>query len=428
MKIRKLHIKNYKVFNDLELDFTDANGRTLDKIVLAGVNGTGKTTILELIRKMFDRTLFSYPEEGIDANIILEIELLDSEKTAILKALNQFKRLISDEAEKDFFAKFILYLTKPYKYFSFNFNGQAAFNPLDTFFMFAESQNNNKKLPHLLYLPIYTKEREEELIALQKRDSIKKLQSEENGILHIVYLESTKNKMKTLALNSVRNEIYENMDTPPRKSIENAIKKINKPLEGLALSTKLVDSESEELVFRSINGQRIHFEDLSNGEKILYFRCIYLVTLTIKDSIIMVDEPEDALHPTWQQGILKLYQNIGENNQVIVATHSPHIIGSANAEEVFLLEIDENRVGITHPRYTKGHSIDYILEVMGANPRNTSVIGKVDAYLALVRKGLSETEQGRVLKAEIDAFNLDPNSEEMRRLDLSLKRFKAVGV
>ena len=61
MKIRKLHIKNYKVFNDLELDFTDANGKTLDTIVLAGINGCGKTTILEIIRKMFDDTsLFEY--------------------------------------------------------------------------------------------------------------------------------------------------------------------------------------------------------------------------------------------------------------------------------------------------------------------------------------------------------------------------------
>jgi len=45
MKIRKLHIKNYKLFDNLELDFTDENGHTLDTIVLAGVNGSGKTRI-----------------------------------------------------------------------------------------------------------------------------------------------------------------------------------------------------------------------------------------------------------------------------------------------------------------------------------------------------------------------------------------------
>jgi predicted ATP-binding protein involved in virulence len=134
------------------------------------------------------------------------------------------------------------------------------------------------------------------------------------------------------------------------------------------------------------------------------------------------------LHPTWQQKVMQLYQNIGENNQVIVATHSPHIIGAANAEEVFLLEIAKHQIEAAHPTYTKGHSIDYILEVMGANPRDTMVINKMAAYLALIRKGQQETAAGIQLKLEIDALHLDPNSEEMRRLDLSLKRFKAIGV
>ncbi len=44
MKIRKLKIKNYKIFDDIEFDFTDKNGNAIDMIVLAGINGTGKTT------------------------------------------------------------------------------------------------------------------------------------------------------------------------------------------------------------------------------------------------------------------------------------------------------------------------------------------------------------------------------------------------
>ncbi len=30
MKIRKLNIKNYKVFDDVEFDFTDADGKTTE--------------------------------------------------------------------------------------------------------------------------------------------------------------------------------------------------------------------------------------------------------------------------------------------------------------------------------------------------------------------------------------------------------------
>jgi len=31
MKIRKIHIKKYKMFNDVTIDLTDSNGETLDK-------------------------------------------------------------------------------------------------------------------------------------------------------------------------------------------------------------------------------------------------------------------------------------------------------------------------------------------------------------------------------------------------------------
>ena len=190
----------------------------------------------------------------------------------------------------------------------------------------------------------------------------------------------------------------------------------------------MIAVSKNDLFFESINGQKIGFDDLSSGERILYFMGFTLHQFNPKNTLIMIDQPEESLHPTWQQKILRFFKNIGENNQVIVATHSPHIIGSANTDEVFLLEIDENHVEAKHPRYTKGHSIKHILKVMGTDPNDTFVIEKVDTYIALIRKGLQETVEGRAMKAEIDTLNLDPNSEEMRRLSLSLQRFKAVGV
>ena len=58
MKIRKLKIKNYQIFDDIELDFTDKGGKTLNTIVLAGINGSGKTTVLELLTKLFSTTKY----------------------------------------------------------------------------------------------------------------------------------------------------------------------------------------------------------------------------------------------------------------------------------------------------------------------------------------------------------------------------------
>ena len=61
-----------------------------------------------------------------------------------------------------------------------------------------------------------------------------------------------------------------------------------------------------------------------------------------KNSIILIDEPELSLHPKWQQRIIEVYKKIGENNQIIVATHSPHILGSVSNENIFILYRNEN--------------------------------------------------------------------------------------
>ena len=52
MPILKLHLENVGPFDKLELDLTDGNGKAhLGPHILAGVNGSGKTTVLKAIAK-----------------------------------------------------------------------------------------------------------------------------------------------------------------------------------------------------------------------------------------------------------------------------------------------------------------------------------------------------------------------------------------
>ena len=399
MKIRKLHIKNYKVFDDIELDFTDANGKTLDKIVLAGVNGCGKTTVLEIIKKFYNDTINDEYSKSHGSFIEAEIELFKEDKKSFKSTIDY----LTDEKTIT-----ILKSNERQLIFTVSLINQSY----NIFFNLIK-----ELIDQLIYLPVTPSGHNTSFLKLNDK------------IIKLLHISTDKGEMKKLALKDLRDEVFKNEDITIREGKEKAIKRLQKPLNSLELTTKLVDLESEELIFESPNGEKIKFEDLSSGEQNLYFRAIYLSVLNPQNSIIMIDQPEDSLHPTWQQKVMQLYQNIGENNQVIVATHSPHIIGSSKAEEVFLLQIDENQIEARHPKYTKGHSIDYVLdEIMGANSRDTSVINLVDSYLALMRKGLHESEEGLKIKASIDLLKLDPNSEEMLRLDLSMKRIKAIGV
>lgn len=84
MKIEKVHIKNIKGIKDLELSFKK-NNKILDVIVLAGVNGSGKTTILESIENFFNNKNIDF--NNIEkSNVNLDIFFEDFEKNNIEEA------------------------------------------------------------------------------------------------------------------------------------------------------------------------------------------------------------------------------------------------------------------------------------------------------------------------------------------------------
>ena len=80
---------------------------------------------------------------------------------------------------------------------------------------------------------------------------------------------------------------------------------------------------------------------LSSGEKqeiLLFFDLIFN---TNDDLLLLIDEPELSLHVSWQQQFLDDLLKVTETNrlQVIIATHSPQIIGSHRDIQVDLGEL-----------------------------------------------------------------------------------------
>lgn len=63
--------------------------------------------------------------------------------------------------------------------------------------------------------------------------------------------------------------------------------------------------------------------------------------LNTKNSIILIDEPERSLYPDIQMDLMDHYQNLAPDAQFIVATHSPFIAASFEADERFILYFDE---------------------------------------------------------------------------------------
>ncbi|MDD5216193.1 MAG: ATP-binding protein [Methylococcales bacterium] len=97
---------------------------------------------------------------------------------------------------------------------------------------------------------------------------------------------------------------------------------------------KRINREKNEVEFLLGDKEITPFQ-LSSGEKQLL---IILLTVLIQDnkpSILFMDEPEISLHIEWQKKIIKYIRELNPNVQVIIATHSPAIIMEGWMDKVF---------------------------------------------------------------------------------------------
>jgi len=119
-----------------------------------------------------------------------------------------------------------------------------------------------------------------------------------------------------------------------------------------------------DLIFKDLsNGNIIEYNNLSTGTKNIISTFIPLKIHNPKDSIIIIDEPENSFYPDIQRMLTELYMEVGENNQLIMATHSPLIASSFEPWEVVELKFDKNNQ-VYRELYYKGdnHIDNYTLD------------------------------------------------------------------
>ena len=279
------------MFKDFDISFVDENDEALPIVVLAGVNGSGKTSLLEYIHK----TDFSVNFQKNENQDNLEVE----DKG---KIFNSNEKLFKIES---------LY-------------GEA----------------NKNLTPIKKILPKYI----ENMIfvdGIAPFDSYKKVTD---------YI----------------NEILKDLDTQ--------------------IEFDSRDGEGNLFFRKKSGGGKFSIDELSTGEKTLMSKVLYLYFRKIKNKIILIDEPELSLHPSWQNQVLKIYENFALKNncQIIIATHSPHIIGSAKNE--YLRFLRKNKEGIIESIdniTAYGRDIEWILEEMGV----------VDMRLPKITKRFDEIQE-----------------------------------
>lgn len=245
MKLIYLHINSYKIFRDFDLDFC-AGLSPADIVVIAGVNGTGKTTLLREV--LSGDNLSHEPDEDL----------------GFLNCMNADDMLIQYPIYKNAYPREIVY--------------------------FATLQND------LANLTSFVTRYVDKVVFEEGRTSF---------------------------------DAY--------KEIQQLIDSIFKDFQ---LGTRFYGmNRDRELVFENARGVQFGIDGLSGGEKQILNKVLPLFTNEMNGKIILMDEPEESLHPAWQSSLIPVLRRCAKENdcQFILATHSPQLISSVRAEELRML-------------------------------------------------------------------------------------------
>lgn len=269
-----------------------------------------------LFSQYFHRTLYhksslNYTNDFFDDKHVMIDEVpISSIEAIIIDRYNISKKILSDKVQNALFSTLSLFIKS--------------------------DKINNQKDP---FIPNNFDELIEEnranLIESLKNSSENKLKDD---LIEMLYnkspIDSSNSTLRTLLLKMIE-EIQ--LEKANLNSINILINKFNKHLRDY----KNLIVTSKEAYIELNNGVRHKLNKLSSGERhLLTFLTICIIEGSNKN-FILIDEPEISLNISWQRRLMQLFKELVPNSQIIVASHSPSIVGK-NTNYLVELEVTTN--------------------------------------------------------------------------------------
>ena len=184
------------------------------------------------------------------------------------------------------------------------------------------------------------------------------------------------------------------------------------------------------------DGKRLTVNQLSDGEKCL----IALVGDLARrmaianpvqnnplqgNGLVLVDEIDLHLHPKWQRMIVPKLLEVFSNCQFIFSTHSPHIITHVQPESLFLLKQSDAGITAEKPNESYGKNVDRVLEdLMGLKTTRPDQVDNClhNIFLAIQKGEINDARQ------QIDTLRQEIGEDpELVKAEVLIKRKEIIG-
>jgi len=382
MKISWLSIKDFRGFQDCEITLSqDSN-----IVVFIGVNGAGKSAILDAISILLNVLVCQIDTpKNSSQNLIQDDINLNAEKY-ILQA--QFTGNIHKKGLSE----------SKYSIDSYEISLTYFFADVATIAIsgdFIKSIQSSILENELFNLPIFIcYQVDGNIIGNRKKEDLT-YPSKYKHSQFFAYENAFSNKMNSFSDFSkwFREEDLENQEQIRLKDfnyrnkrlevIRSAINSFLNKFEFARFSDLLVErsrstskrnNPNEESIISYLiidkDGQKFKFSQLSSGEKMMLSLVVDIARRLVianpslenkleGEGIVLIDEIDLHLHPQWQRKLLPALTHTFPNIQFIVTTHSPQVLSHLPRESVFLLE--DNKIS-DREIYTEGRDSNSILQ------------------------------------------------------------------
>lgn len=145
--------------------------------------------------------------------------------------------------------------------------------------------------------------------------------------------------------------------------------------------------------FKTQDGKTISFESLSEGEQQLIAIKGITELLRGEETLYLLDEPDNYLHPSWQENLLEDLAEYKQKTHFLITTHSPQLLTNANPEYSELFVLSKGKLMEDIPNYF-GKDVNSILySLMNSSYRNEEVSEKLDQmFKAIALQKIDEAE------------------------------------
>ena len=139
--------------------------------------------------------------------------------------------------------------------------------------------------------------------------------------------------------------------------------------------------------------------------------------------IVLIDEIDMHLHPSWQQTVLLDLQKAFPKVQFIVTTHSPQVLGSVPPDSIRVLEWEKEFVGVRRVNFSLGATSYQILQdIQNVQPRSEKlpIVQHLKRYLELVSEDKWDSEEAKTLRKQLDLW-AHGNEPALIRADMDIR-------